>query len=197
MITGQVVGLRDLRRDDVATLHTAFAMDPAMHGNIKSSPWRPVTLARRLAEFDREEAGKPDPCAITFTVQRGNDPQGRPVGWGIVWGLDEHHRTAHLGVALVPPVRGQGLGRDVLDTLCRYAFEVRDLHRVQLETLGSNLAMQRAALAAGFREEGRLHESAYLMGSREDEVIYGRLASGRGLPRLVGEPVVTQDPWPW
>ena len=181
MLSGRIVTLRALRRDDLAIVYPELDDDPVLHATANLTPWRPLPAGRRVAAFDQEIAAGADRAesagAEKFAVQRRDDPMGRPIGTAVVWGIDQHQRIAHLGLRLLAGVRGQGLGRDVLYALCRYAFQVRDLHRVQLETLASNLAMQRAALAAGFDLEGRLRESAYLMGRREDELVYGLLAA--------------------
>jgi Acetyltransferases, including N-acetylases of ribosomal proteins len=177
VLTARLIGLRAVRREDVVAMHAQFDTDPGLHAVAAVSAWLPIAVERRLAEFDRGSRDPAEPKAVDFAVQRLEDPAGRAIGAATVWGIDEHQRIAHLGLTLFRDERGHGLGRDVLHAMCRYAFEVRDLHRVQLETLGSNVAMQRAAIAAGFAEEGRLRENSYVMGTREDDVIYGLLAA--------------------
>jgi RimJ/RimL family protein N-acetyltransferase len=61
--------------------------------------------------------------------------------------------------------------------LCHYAFVVRNLHRVGIETLATNQAMRKAAVRAGFVEEGLVREAAFVLGERVDEVTYGLLRS--------------------
>jgi RimJ/RimL family protein N-acetyltransferase len=177
VLTARLIGLRAIRRDDVATLHAHFDTDPELHSWADVTPWLPIPLERRTAEFDRAAGAPPDPKEAHFVVQRLDDPDGHAIGTATVWDLNEHQRIAHFGLALLREARGQGLGADGLQAMCRYAFEVRDLHRVQLQTLGSNVAMQRAATAAGFVQEGRLRENSFVMGSRQDDVIYGLLAA--------------------
>jgi RimJ/RimL family protein N-acetyltransferase len=60
--------------------------------------------------------------------------------------------------------------------LCRYGFQLRGLHRLQIETVADNEAMIKTAVAAGFTREGVLRRSAWLDGQFVDEVIYGLLA---------------------
>ena len=60
--------------------------------------------------------------------------------------------------------------------LCRYGFEVRGLHRMQVDTLADNAAMIRAATQAGFTREGTLRQAAWVLGEFADEVILGQLA---------------------
>ena len=71
-------------------------------------------------------------------------------GETLLWGIDTHNRTAHVGISLRPAFRNRGLGTDVLRVLCGYGFAVRGLHRLQLETLADNTAMIQAATRVGF-----------------------------------------------
>jgi RimJ/RimL family protein N-acetyltransferase len=63
----------------------------------------------------------------------------------------------------------------VLRLLCRYGFEIRGLHRLQLETLADNEPMIRAATQAGFIEEGRLRAARWVDGEFVDELVFGRV----------------------
>ncbi len=98
-------------------------------------------------------------------------------GEALLWGIDTHNRSAHLGISLRPTFRGRGLGSDAVRVLCRYGFAVRGLHRLQVDTLAGNAAMVGAATRAGFRPEGTLRRSAWVDGDFADEVILGLLAS--------------------
>jgi len=129
------------------------------------------------AEFDRALTEPEDERQVRFTVQERGDESGTAIGGTSLWGIDTHNSLAHLGIELVPSVRGRGLGVDVVRVMCRYAFAVRGLHRLGLETLETNAAMRKAALAAGFTEEGRLRGSAFVVGERLDEIIFGMLAA--------------------
>jgi len=90
---------------------------------------------------------------------------GEQVGGGAV-----HHRG---GIALLPLERGRGHGLDTVQVLCRYAFRVLGLHRVQMETNEPNVAMRAMANRAGFTEEGVLRHAAWFDGRFVDEVVLG------------------------
>lgn len=178
VLVGSVAALREVRREDLSVFHGVLGTDPAFHANVMLEPWVPTTVAVAQARYDAGLAKEPDPRApVQFTVQSATDNAGRCLGWGTLWGIDLHQRIAHIGVGLIPAARGRGLGLDAVRLLCRYAFEVRDLHRVGLETFATNEPMRRTALAAGFTQEGVLRESGYAMGERIDEVLYGLLRS--------------------
>jgi len=176
MLHGDSIVLRELRKDDLEVLHKAFDTDPAVHALAARTPWLPVSAERRELAFDRRLAVDVDTANASFAVQRREDPQDRCLGTASLWGLDSHNRTANAGVMLVAGARGHGVGREAVALVCEYAFAHRGLHRVQLDTLGSNPAMQAVAKACGFTEEGRLREAAFVVGDRDDEVVFGLLA---------------------
>ena len=99
------------------------------------------------------------------------------VGEALLWGIDLHNRSAHVGIALLPSFRGQGLSVEVLHLVCRYAFVVRGLHRLQMETLVDNESMLAAAGRLGFEREGVLRGAAWTNGHFTDVAVLGLLAS--------------------
>jgi len=101
----------------------------------------------------------------------------------MLWAIDLHNRSAHVGISLRPAFRGCGLGADTVRVLCRYAFAILGLQRLQVETLASNAAMIATATRAGFVPEGTLRQSAWVDGQFADEVILGLLARDWDRPR--------------
>jgi RimJ/RimL family protein N-acetyltransferase len=174
MLKGRLVGLREYRREDVDAL---FALEAdAEHVSLASSrPFQPRTLATCQAEYDRQQTER-DPTSARFTIQRLDDESGAAIGDVGLWRIDMHHRNAHVGISLLPSARGQGLGRDAVEMICRFGFEIRGLERLALETFEVNAAMRATATACGFAEEGRLRSAAWYLGRRVDEVLYGLLA---------------------
>jgi len=73
-------------------------------------------------------------------------------------------------------VRGV-VGRDAIEVICRFGFEIRGLERLSLETLEVNAPMRATATACGFVEEGRLRSAAWHLGRRVDEMLYGLLSA--------------------
>lgn len=174
MLKGRLVGLREPRREDVEAL---FVLDTdAEHVALADArPFQPRTLAARLAQYDKRQTEQ-EPNVAFFTVQRLEDEAGAAIGNVGLWMIDLHHRSAHIGISLLPSARGQGLGRDAVEVICGFGFEIRGLQRLSLETLEVNRAMQLTAAACGFVEEGRLRSASWYLGRRVDEVLYGLLA---------------------
>ena len=174
MLTGTLVALREQRRDDVEVM-AQLSSDPEHVALADWRPYQPRSPAARLDRFDKRQL-EADPRSAFFTSQRRDDPDGAAIGDVGLWQIDLHHRSAHVGISLLPSARGQGLGRDALGLICRYGFEHRGLARLSLETLEVNSAMQATALACGFSQEGRLRSAAWYLGRRVDDVLYGLLA---------------------
>ncbi|MEV7122966.1 GNAT family N-acetyltransferase [Kitasatospora griseola] len=168
MLIGEKVLLRARRESDVAVLHEELYEDVAMRTRTDGRPWRPLPV--EASPFRPTGAEEP---AVFSAVERAG---GELAGAAVLWGVNTHHRSAHLGMSLRPAVRGRGLGTDVVRVLCRYGFEVRGLHRLQVDTLADNTAMIGAAERAGFRVEGTMRGAAWVSGRFVDEVVLGLLA---------------------
>ncbi|QMU77643.1 GNAT family N-acetyltransferase [Streptacidiphilus sp. PB12-B1b] len=171
MLRGHTVGLRARHPSDVPVLHDELYDDVAARSRADSRPWRPISPGSAASPF---AVADPTDTLAVFSVVTLED--GGLVGDAVLWGLDQHSRSAHLGVSLRPAFRGRGLSTDVVRVLCRYGFGVRGLQRLQVETLADNGAMLRAAERAGFVREGTLRRAAWVDGAFLDEVVLGLLA---------------------
>lgn len=177
MLTGRSVVLRELRRTDLPVVHRELKADVVTSSLGDVKPWRPRTLARLEADFDRALAEPADEQSVLFAIQERGDESGALVGTTVLWGIDLHNGLAHIGIQLVRSARGRGFGADALRVICHYGFVVRGLRRLALETLATNEAMRKTATAAGFTEEGRLRQNSYVLGEVVDDVLYGLLRS--------------------
>lgn len=119
-----------------------------------------------------------------------------------MWGIDQHNRSAHIGISLRPSFRGRGLGEDAVRVLCGYGFTVLGLNRLGIETLSDNSAMLRTAERVGFVREGVFRRAAWVNGEFLDEVLLGMLADewsqlkGRRVPtgdRAISDPKRVDD----
>ncbi|ONK14389.1 GNAT family protein [Streptomyces sp. MP131-18] len=171
MLRGSKVGLRARHEEDVPVLRTELYDDVVNASRADGGPWRPITPGskdRRLVVDDEEQR------IVPFSVV---ELEGDSlVGIASLWDIDNHHRSAHIGIGLVPSARGKGYGTDVVAVLCDYGFVVRGLQRLQIETLSDNGAMLRSAERNGFVREGVLRSAAWVMGEFMDEVVLGLLA---------------------
>jgi RimJ/RimL family protein N-acetyltransferase len=182
MLRAGKVGLRARDEADIAVLHAELYEDIATYMIADSRPWRPVPAGSPASPY---AIGEPRDDAALFSVVElaggeragGERAGGELAGAALLWAIDSHNRSAHLGLSLRPSFRGRGLGTDVVLALCQYGFAVRGLHRLQVDTLASNAAMIAAAVRAGFTQEGTLRGAGWVDGEFVDEVILGLLAS--------------------
>ena len=172
MLRGEKVGLRARHETDIPILQTELYDDVATRSRADSRPWRPISPGSAASPY--AVAGPTDDDAFFSVVELTGDELA---GDALLWGIDLHNRTAHLGISLRPAFHGRGLGTDVIRVLCHYGFAVRGLQRLQIETLTDNAAMIRVAVNAGFTQEGILRNSAWVSGDFVDEVILGLLVT--------------------
>jgi RimJ/RimL family protein N-acetyltransferase len=172
MLRGELVALRARQDSDIPILETELHEDVLTWSRADNRPWRPVPPGSDKSPF-RIFDPHADP-AVFSVVELASDELA---GDAVLWSVDSHNRSAHLGISLRPAFRGRGLSTDVARVLCRYGFETRGLHRLQVETLADNEAMLRAATRAGFTREGLRRQAGWVNGAFADEVILGQLAS--------------------
>ncbi|MGZ4390411.1 MAG: GNAT family N-acetyltransferase [Gaiellaceae bacterium] len=168
---GEQVALRARRPEDVPVLQAQLYDDVGTRSRADTRPWLPLPPDPAFSPYAVASA-RVD--AAFFSVVTAADELA---GEALLWGIDLHNRLAQLGLALLPGFRGRGWSVEVLQLLCRYGFAVRGLNRLQLETDADNQPMIRAALRAGFREEGVLRQAAWSLGSFVDTVVLGLLAA--------------------
>jgi RimJ/RimL family protein N-acetyltransferase len=180
MLSGELTGLRARAVEDVEILHTELYEDVATRVRADMRPWVPVPSGPAspfwVPGLRDEPSADPsvDVDSAVFSVVEL--ATGGLVGEALLWAIDLHNRSAHVGISLRPACRGRGFGVDVVRILCRYGFQLRGLRRLQLETLADNHAMMAVAEKLGFAREGMTRGSSWVNGRFRDDVIFGLLA---------------------
>ena len=168
MLHGDRVVLRPLTDDDVEPLWRG-KLDPLTWARTSDQPLLPTPLARARAR----SAERADDVDAHFAVEAG----GVLAGQALLFRVDTLARSAELGLWLLAEHRGQGLGRDVVRVLVDYGFRSRNLRRLSLRTLASNVPALAVYRALGFVEEGRQREGAWVEGAYDDLVLMALLRS--------------------
>jgi RimJ/RimL family protein N-acetyltransferase len=161
VLTGPNVTLRPVRPADVPTLY-AWRIDLATWGDQTEEAPYPMTLEAYQRSHEEAASG----TGVSFAVEAG----GELVGRCGMFGFDELARNAEVGLGFGPDHRGKGYGREVLALLLDFGFTHRNLHRVWLQCTATNERALRAYRAAGFVEEGRMREHAWVGGAYVDMV---------------------------
>jgi RimJ/RimL family protein N-acetyltransferase len=176
MLRGKLTGLRARLPGDVDILHAELYNDVRTRVRADSRPWMPLPAGPASpywVEASAGEASREANAAIFSVVELATDDLA---GDALLWAIDRHNRSAHVGISLRPAYRGRGFGVDAVRVLCRYGFAILGLHRLQIETLSDNHGMIATAEQAGFVREGVTRGSDWVHGGFADSVIFGLLA---------------------
>jgi RimJ/RimL family protein N-acetyltransferase len=166
--------LRPRTDDDLDVLFTIAADLDTWE---ERSPWAPAPLTRKKFEARLERAAESDApeAAVAFVI----DVDGTAVGAASLFEFDAFARHAEAGISLLPDARGRGIGTAAIAQLIEFGFVRRNLRRIHLQAIASNLGAIRAYEKAGFVLEGRLRQHAWVRGAYEDIVLMGILRSER------------------
>jgi RimJ/RimL family protein N-acetyltransferase len=98
----------------------------------------------------------------------------RVVGWCDVSPIpfEGMRHVGKLGMGLLSPYRGRGLGRQLLRQILQAVF-AKGLLRIELEVFASNLAAVRLYEQEGFVHEGRKRRGRILDGAEDDLLVMG------------------------
>ncbi|HEX8002316.1 MAG TPA: GNAT family protein [Mycobacteriales bacterium] len=170
MLTSERLTLRPLREDDLPVLYS-WRIDLSTWALTTAVAPYPMTFEvfRERARKIAEEAEK----NVDFVAEVDGTVAGRTG----LFSFEPLTRSCEVGLWFGPEHRGQGYGREALALLTDFAFRHRNVHRVHLRTLATNEAALRCYRAAGFTEEGRLRESAWVDGQYVDEVLMSLLST--------------------
>ena len=168
IIQGKKVSLRAIEYEDLRLLHQ-WANDPAITVGLGDIHF-PSSIRHQEKWFERIQS---DNNNLRLAIQYGdNELIGYTGYWNIHW---RDRRAEHALVIGNMEYHGRGLGREVILTAARYAFEELGFHRLDATIIESNAISLKCYLACGFQIEGRLREHAHRSGKRFDRIILGLL----------------------
>jgi RimJ/RimL family protein N-acetyltransferase len=94
-----------------------------------------------------------------------------------LWAIDQRNRKAELRIVIgFSGYTGRGAGSEAIDLMCRYAFDVLQLHRVYAYVLAFNVRAHRAFEKAGFAAEGVLRDDRSSDDRYVDAYVLARLS---------------------
>lgn len=163
---------------DLVPYGKAFLDRDHVWWNNESAFWgmaggRMILSKATLDRWHAERANEParSDSVIWFGIR---SKSGVPLGDIELADILPHHRVASIGVGIgEPEYWGSGYGTDALLLLVEYAFAWLDYRKLWLETMDTNIRMQRAAQKAGFREEARRRRFWLADGQWIDNVLLG------------------------
>jgi RimJ/RimL family protein N-acetyltransferase len=166
-LTDGHVTLRDYEERDIPEILIAYQDDPRLHTLIGED--RPPSGAELGTRAEREQAARAAGERATLTIlEPGADTCRGQIN---VDEVDWDHARGGLTIWLAPQVRGRGLGRRALALMGRWLLKTCALARVELLADPANVAVIRAAQAAGFAPEGILRQYERKRGQRIDVMV--------------------------
>jgi RimJ/RimL family protein N-acetyltransferase len=115
---------------------------------------------------------------MVFAIRKVFEPQ--IIGFVVFKNIQLVHRSAEMGVRIgAEGERGKGYGTKALALAAGFAWNHLNLHRLSLTVFAHNARAIAAYRAAGFREEGRLQDAAFIDGEWVDVVPMAALRPSR------------------
>lgn len=168
-LRGERVTLRPLEPSD-APVYAAMYNDP----DVRVTFFTNTPLNLHLAKARLEDYYKPGADSLPLAIVR-NDT-GAAVGLSALVRIDWVSAMATYMICISDSSAwGRGLGGETTELMLHYAFNILNLHRVQLIVFAGNPAAIRAYEKAGFVREGVLREAMKHNGEWADFIQMGVL----------------------
>lgn len=174
MLTGNLVVLRALEREDLAALHR-WQNDEEIMRLARSFPDHVISKEALEAEFARELKGE-DTGRKAYIIEEKSTHN--PVGWATIriHLFQRRVTTADVGLALgEKSAWNKGYGTETSKLLLDEVFRQMNLHRAEWWTFSENVASIQLARKIGFKEEARLRDAVFFDNHYHDLVAFGLL----------------------
>jgi ribosomal-protein-serine acetyltransferase len=164
------LGIRPLEARDAAELHALIEANRA-----HLARWMPWAAGQDLAGTERFIAETEQQRGRGAGFQAALAPDGEILGTVGFPVFDRINRNACIGYWLSEEAQGKGTMTTAVSALLDHAFQVLDLHRVEIHCAPENKRSRRIPERLGFREEALLRETERVGGRYLDSVVYGML----------------------
>ncbi|HMO95056.1 MAG TPA: GNAT family protein [Tepidiformaceae bacterium] len=166
---GRLIRLRVREPEDEPLLHRWFNdVDVTEHLTVAY----PVSHRAELAFIERMSA--PSFNIAEFAVETLADR--RLIGGAGLFDVNPENRSAMLGIAIGDKTCwDSGYGTDTMRTLCRFGFDMMNLHRIQLDVYAGNDRARHVYEKVGFQVEAVRRQAHYKFGRYLDVTVMGLL----------------------
>ena len=99
-----------------------------------------------------------------------------PIGCTYLRDYDKESRKAEYGFFIgVEEEKGKGIGKDMLTTTMKFAFEELGLHKLYARAFVNNMPSVKSFLSCGFEQEAYLRDEEYINGEYRDIVFLAKI----------------------
>lgn len=142
--------------------------NPAVYQTMHFTP--PISLEKTI-EWHKRNKQLQSRCDVVF-----EDENGKLLAMGGLTCIDYTVRKAEFYIFVNPDMQKRGIGTEATYLLCRYGFDVLNLHKIYLYTNSTNAGARKTYKKVGFRLEG-VHRREMMTNEKyEDRLYYGLLA---------------------
>lgn len=160
--------IRKLLKADLAE-RVLWMNNPAVYKTMHFVP--PITLDKTIDWFEKNQSNS---SRIDFAIE---NEKGQLVAMGGLTAIDYSVRKAEFYVFVNPQFQRQGIGSEATKLICKYGFDVLNLHKIYLFTNSSNLGAKKTYEKVGFVLEGTHRDEMISDEKYDDRLYYGLLAS--------------------
>lgn len=170
-LEGDSVSLRSIEEEDLEFIQRCMNDPELWRPALDSTPMNRDQGAEFLDNVISSEGG------VHCLVCEGGEPVGFVSLAESQYGPDEtsRARSAELAYWIAPDHQGNGYGSDAAERMIQYAFEDRNLRRIDARLGSFNEASQGLLESLGFEHEGTLREASWFRGDYYDTLVYGLL----------------------
>tara|TARA_R110002074_G_scaffold29132_1_gene83631 strand:+ start:135 stop:677 length:543 start_codon:yes stop_codon:yes gene_type:complete len=168
MIRGKKVSLHAVEKEHLPILQN-WRNDPEYRKYYRE--YRELTLSHKENWYKNKIV---DDDTWQFFVVKPNKEDVVIGSCGLIY-INWVHRTAEFSITIGEQnCRGKGYGSDTLRTLIKYGFEELNLNRIWCEVYDNNDAVE-IYRHIGFKDEGRMRQTAYKNGKYLDSFLLSML----------------------
>jgi len=174
LLSGILVVLRALEREDLASLHK-WQNDEEIMRLARSFPDHVISKEALEAEFAKELKGE-DTGRRAYIIEEKSS--NKPMGWATIRIQQFQRRmtAADVGLALGEKTAwNKGYGTETAKLLLEEVFRQLNLHRAEWWTYAENNLSVHLAKKLGFKEEARLRDAVFFDNKYHDLVVLGLL----------------------
>lgn len=159
--------IRLLTKDDLP-IRVEWMNNPAIYKNMHFTP--PISLEKTIEWHSRNQNNN-NRCDVAF-----EDNEGNLVAMGGLTAIDYSVRKAEFYIFVNPQRQREGIGTKATYLLCKYGFDILQLHKIYLYTNSTNYGARKTYEKVGFTLEG-VHRAEMITNDKYDDRLYYGLLS--------------------